>query len=72
MANALQLFKILYKTQHKPVHKLWLRFEENEVNDKSGKGGGGGTILGICSSNRVFKILVSYREWFAQKLDMFG
>ena len=39
MANALQLFKILYKTQHKPVHKLWLRFEENEVNDKSGKGG---------------------------------
>ena len=40
MANAIQLFKILYKTQHKPVHEVWLRSEENEVNDKGGRAGG--------------------------------
>ena len=32
-------------TQHKPVHKVWLRSEENEVNDKGGRGGGGGFSL---------------------------
>ena len=42
MANAIQLFKILYKTQHKPVHEVRLRSEENEVNDKGGGEGGGG------------------------------
>ena len=40
MANAIQLFKILYKTQHKPVHEVRLRSEENELNDKGGRGGG--------------------------------
>ena len=64
-----------------------LRSEENEVNDKGGRAGG--TLSGMCSSNRVmsdvfsllgfceiakrfFKILVFNREWFAQKLDMYG
>ena len=39
MANAIRLFKTLYKTKHKPVHEVRLRSEENEVNDKGGAAG---------------------------------
>ena len=67
---------------------MWLRFEENEVNDKGGGGGGWYSLgymqlqqgmsdvfslLGFCEiAKRFFKILVFNREWFAQKLDMYG
>ena len=68
---------------------MWLRFEENEVNDKGKEGGGGWyslrymqlqqgmshvfSLLGFCEiAKRFFKILVFIREWFAQKLDMYG
>ena len=42
-----------------------LRSEENELNDKGGRGGGGGyslrwgegTLPGMCSSNRVSQML---------------
>ena len=31
------------------------------------------SLLGICDiAKRFFKILVFNREWFAQKLDMYG
>ena len=50
MANAIQLFKILYKTQHKPVHEVRLRSEENEVNEKGKHGVGGGGVLSKLSA----------------------
>ena len=37
---------------------MWLRFEENEVNDKGG--GGGGTLSGICSSNRACQMFLAF------------
>ena len=61
---------------------MWLRFEENEVNDKGGGYSLGYmqlqqgmsdvfSLLGFCEiAKRFFKILVFNREWFAQKLDM--
>ena len=49
MANAIQLFKILYKTQHKPVHEVRLRSEENEVNEK-GKHGVGGVLSKLSAA----------------------
>ena len=62
MANAIQLFKILYKTQHKPVHEVRLRSEENEVNEKGkhGVGGGGGTLNVKCSSNRICQMFLAF------------
>ena len=70
---------------------MWLRSEENEVNDKGGDWGvGGGGVLSQVSAaptgyvrcfspfrlceipNRFVKILALNREWFAQKLDMYG
>ena len=67
---------------------MWLRFEENEVNDKGGERRGWYSVgymqlqqgmsdvfslLGFCEiAKRFFKILVFSREWFAQKLDMYG
>ena len=70
---------------------MWLRSEENEVNDKGGDWGVGGggyslrclqlqqgmsdvfRLLDFCEiPNRFVKILALNREWFAQKLDMYG
>ena len=66
---------------------MWLRSEENEVNDKGGDWGGYSLryiqlqqgmsdvfrLLDFCEiPNRFVKILAFNREWFAQKLDVYG
>ena len=63
MANAIQLFKILYKTQHKPVHEVRLRSQENEANDKGG--GGGGTLSGAGYSLRYVQLLQGMADVFS-------
>ena len=51
MANAIQ---------HKPVHEVRLRSQENEVSDKGGRAEG--TLSGICSSSRVCHMFLAFCE----------